>query len=413
MNQQRLLDRFLRYVAIDTTADESTTTYPSSDGQWELGRLLVKELHGMGVTDAVQTDHAIILATVPATNNQDGPVIALNAHLDTSPETTGANVRPNVISAYSGGDIALPGDSGKVIRVSENPELEELLGCTLITTDGTTLLGSDDKAGVAIIMETVAELMENQQVEHGPVRILFTCDEEIGRGTDHVDLDKVGAVVCYTLDGGGANAIDVETFSADLATVRVQGVNIHPSIAKDRMVNALRAAGEFLARLPRKSLAPETSSGREGFLHPYVIQGSVAEVNIRVLIRDFDSDMLEQHAQTLSQTARSVEEDIPGCQVQVAVQPQYRNMADGLQHEPRAVTLAQEAHERLGRSAELTVIRGGTDGSMFTAKGLPTPNLSSGQHTPHSPLEWACLDEMTQATEVLLELVQVWASKGQ
>ncbi len=410
MNSERLLERFLRYVAIDTMADESSDTYPSSPGQLELGKLLARELTQAGLNDVCHDEHGLVIATIPATVAGPLPVMALNAHLDTSPETSGANVRPQVIRDYRGGDIPLPGDTSKVIRVADNPELDLLLDRTLITTDGTTLLGSDDKAGIAIIMEAAEHLIHHTNIPHGPIRILFTCDEEIGHGVDHVDVEQLAAEVCYTLDGGGANTIDVETFSADLATVTVRGVNIHPSIAKGRMVNAMRAAGAFLARLPRQTLAPESSDGRAGFLHPYVVQGGVAEVVLKVLLRDFDTATLAQHAQQLRQIATAVEKEMPGTSFEIAITPQYRNMADGLRAEPRAVEYAKQAHARLGRTARLTIIRGGTDGSMLTAKGLPTPNLASGQHTPHSPLEWACLDEMVQATELVIELAQVWGT---
>ena len=408
MNRDRLLERFLRYVAVDTMADESSSSYPSSPGQLELGRVLTDELTAMGLTDVCHDTFGLLLATIPATVTEPVPVVAFNAHLDTSPETSGANVRPQVIHDYRGGDIALPGDPSKVIRVADNPELTQLHGCTLITSDGTTLLGADDKAGVAIIMESAAYLLEHPEIPHGPLRILFTCDEEIGHGVDHVDIGQLGAQVAYTLDGAGADTVDVETFSADLAVVTVRGVNIHPSIAKQRMVNALRAAGRLLDRLPRETLAPESSEGREGFLHPYVIQGGVAEVVIKVLLRDFETRNLASHASRLRQIAATVEQEFPGATFDIQIKSQYRNMAEGLQREPRAVDFVKAAHTRLGRTVRPTIIRGGTDGSMLTAKGLPTPNLSSGQHTPHSPLEWACLDEMVRAAEVVVELAKVW-----
>jgi tripeptide aminopeptidase len=296
-----------------------------------------------------------------------------------------------------------------VIRVSSNPELSSIAGRTIITSDGTTLLGADDKAGLAVIMEAVSCLAEHPQVEHGRVRVCFTCDEEIGHGVDHVDLRRLGADVCYTLDGSGSGEIDVETFSADLATVVVHGVNIHPSIAKGRMINALRVAADFLGRLPRGELSPETSDGRQGFLHPYKIEGGVAEVTIQILLRDFDTPRLEDHARVLREAAAWTGAAWPGSEVEVRTSPQYRNMAAGLAREPRAVAFAQEAFRRLGREAKLTVIRGGTDGSRFTELGLPTPNLSTGEHNPHSPLEWTCLEEMVQAAEVLIELTKVWA----
>jgi tripeptide aminopeptidase len=408
MNRARLLDRFLRYVAIDTTANDAATTYPSSPGQLELGRLLADEAAELGVTDVHQDAYGLVTGTLPATSPDLVPVVAFNAHLDTSPETTGAHVRPQVIEAYQGGDIVLPGDPRQVIRVVEHPELEQLRGATLITSDGTTLLGADDKAGVAIIMESMAYLLEHPEIPHGPVRILFTCDEEIGHGVDHVNLEQLGAQACYTLDGPGANHLDVETFSADLATVEIRGVNIHPSIAKGRMVNAVRAAASFVQRLPRDTLAPESTADRDGFLHPYVLQGGVDLVTLKVLLRDFDTPRLAQQAELLKTAATAVEADFPGVVIRVDVRAQYRNMAEGLRRDPRGVQYAQEAHTRLARTAELTVIRGGTDGALLTAQGLPTPNLSAGQHAPHSPREWACLDEMAGACEVVIETIRVW-----
>lgn len=409
IDKERLLERFLQYVRIDTTAREGQATYPSSPGQLELGRLLREELLAIGLADAVQTEMGIVVATVPATVARDVPIVALNSHVDTSPETTGAGVRPQVIRDYPGGDIQLSGRPGAVIRAAENPQLQSLVGCTIVTSDGTTLLGADDKAGVAVIMETAAWLHEHPEIEHGPIRICFTCDEEIGHGVDHVDLAQLGATVCYTLDGQSADEIDVETFSADLAIVTVRGVNIHPAIAKGRMVNALRVAADFLGRLPATSLAPETTSDRQGFLHPYHIDGGVAEVSIRILLRDFDSANLARLASRLRDAAGETERAFAGSSIDVDVTPQYRNMADGLAREPRAVEFAKRALERLGRTPRLTIVRGGTDGSRFTELGLPTPNLSTGQHNLHSPLEWACLEEMAQASEMLVELVQIWA----
>lgn len=411
MNTERLLDRFLEYVAIDTTANDAANGYPSSEGQWELGRLLVRQLTEIGLDDVDHDEHGLVWATIPPTTDKDVPVVAFNAHLDTSPETSGAGVKPRVIRDYKGGDIELPGNPDQIIRVADNPELERLLGATLITTDGTTLLGGDDKAGVAIIVEAATHLMEHPEIAHGPIRILFTCDEEIGRGVSHVDLDKLGAIVCYTLDGDAANKIDVETFSADLATVTVRGVNIHPSIAKGRMVNAVRAAAEFVSRLPRDRLSPETTEDREGFIHPYHVEGGVGQTVVKLILRDFDTSQLASQADLLRNTADDVEREFPGVAISVDVTPQYRNPADGLSVEPRAVAYAQRAHQRLGRTAQLTSIRGGTDGSVLTQKGLPTPNLSSGQHNPHSPLEWACLNEMAAAAEVLVESARVWADE--
>jgi tripeptide aminopeptidase len=408
----RLLDRFLRYVRIDTTADEHAATYPSSPGQLELGKLLLQELRDMGLADARQDEHGLVLATLPATVQHAAPTIALCSHLDTSPETTGKNVRPQVIENYRGGDITLPGDTSRVIRVAENPELKDLVGKTLVTTDGTTLLGADDKAGLAVIMEAAERLLERLDVAHGPIKLCLTCDEEIGHGVDHVDLAALGATACYTLDGPGRDVIDVETFSADLAVVTARGVNIHPSIGKDRMVNSIRAAAAFVERLPKRELAPEVTAGRQGFIHPYVVEGGVAEVKLRIILRDFETPALARYADLLRAAAASAEAAVPGSRIEVAITPQYRNMREGLAKEPRAVALAVEAHRRLGRAAKCEIIRGGTDGSRLTELGLPTPNLSTGEHNPHSPLEWTCLEEMEAAVDVLVELARVWGEEG-
>ncbi len=417
MNAQRLLQRFLRYVAIDTTANESSHDYPSSRGQLELGRLLLDELLDMGLADARADEHGIVTATVPSTLKQPQieepePVIAFCAHLDTSPETSGTNVRPQVIRDYAGGDIVLPGDTSKVIRTADNPDLDKLVGKTIITTDGTTLLGGDDKAGLAVIVEAAQWLLEHPRIAHGPLRLCFTCDEEIGRGTDHIDLDELGAIACYTLDGEGADRIDVETFSADLAIVTVSGVNIHPSIAKNRMTNAIRAAADYIGRLPQDQ-SPETTEGRQGFLHPYEIEGGVGEIRIRVLIRDFDTAKLDEFADTLRQAASQTLEVFPAAKIDVVVRRQYRNMADGLGSDPdgdrRAVDYAVGALQRIGRQAETTIVRGGTDGSRLTEMGLPTPNLSNGSHNPHSNQEWACLEEMVMAGQWVISLAETWA----
>jgi tripeptide aminopeptidase len=408
MNPQRLLERFLRYVQIDTTARSGAESYPSSPGQLELGRLLVGELTNLGLDDARQDEHGIVTATVPGNTPRPSPTVALCAHLDTSPETPGAGVKPQVIEHYPGGDLRLPGDPEQVIRTAENPELDRLVGYTLVTSDGTTLLGADDKAGVAVILEAVATLVEEPRRQHGPVRVVFTCDEEIGRGVDKLDLQQIDATVCYTLDGQGADTIDVETFSADEAVVTVRGVNVHPSIAKGRMTNAVRAATDFLGRLPRHELSPETTEDRQGFLHPYEIHGGVGEVRLRLILRDFDAGNLAYQADMLRTAAEATMRAFPRANIDVAVRKQYRNMAEGLAREPRAVILAEEALRRLGRRAKRTIVRGGTDGSRLTELGLPTPNLATGQHMPHSPLEWACLEEMVGAAEWIVSLAEIW-----
>lgn len=410
MTSEELLQRFCRYVRIDTQADETSTTYPSTPGQLELGRLLTQELLAMGIRDATQDEHGIVLATLPATQGASGPTIAWIAHVDTSPETSGHGVKPIVHRNYDGGDLVLPGDPSKVLRVADNPELAALKGKTLVTTDGTTLLGADDKAGIACIMTAAAHLMAHPEIPHGPIRVCFTCDEEIGHGVDHLDLKKLGAIVGYTLDGGGTGEIDGETFSADLAVVTIMGVNIHPAIARGRMVNAVRIAGAFLDRMPWHSLSPETTADRAGFLHPYKIDGGVANASLRILLRDFDTPQLAVKAKLLRDIASILMAEHPGARIDVTVTPQYRNMAEGLAREPRALDFAEAAMRRVGLAPRRTIVRGGTDGSRLTELGLPTPNLSCGEHNLHSPLEWTCVEEMEIAVQVLVELAQIWGA---
>lgn len=409
INRDRLLDRFLRYVRVGTSADPHSDSYPSTESQRALGQMLADELAAMSVDGVVQDDHALVWGTVPATVDGDIPTVALVAHMDTSPEAPGDNVNPQVIQRYDGGDITLP--SGKVISADSTPSLSQLIGSTLITTDGTTLLGGDDKAGVAIIMELAATLIENPHLQHGPVRILFTCDEEIGHGTDKIDLAKVDATVAYTIDGGGRGTIDVETFSADSATVRFIGHNIHPSIGKGRMINATKAASEFVALLPRNRQTPETTQDREGFIHPHSIQGGVGEATVELILRSFETSDLEIYADLIRSAADQVVQQTPGIQVQVDINEQYRNMRDGLVDFPEAVSIAEQAFDELGRDWKREIIRGGTDGSQLTEKGLPTPNLSSGQHNIHSVTEFACLDEMVEATEHLVRMLSIWANQ--
>lgn len=410
INRARLLDRFLRYVRMDTAANPESTDYPSSEKQRELGRILAEELVAMGAEDPYQDSSALVYATVPSTIDAGKtPAVALVAHVDTSPEAPSENIQPNVIERYQGGDIQLP--SGKSITVDSCPELATLVGMTLVTTDGTTLLGGDDKAGVAIIMELAQTLIENPQLPHGAVRVVMTCDEEIGRGTDKIDLEKLSADVAYTVDGGGAGMIDVETFSADAASVRFVGNNIHPAIAKGRMVNAIRAASDFVAMLPRDHLTPETTEGREGFIHPHSISGGVGEATVELILRSFEAEELHRYADQIRAAADQVKTQSPGIEVNVDVRRQYRNLREGLAKLPESVSLAERAFNNLGRDCSREIVRGGTDGSVLTEKGLPTPNLSSGQHNIHSVREFACLDEMVAATEHLIELLSLWSEQ--
>jgi tripeptide aminopeptidase len=405
----RLLDRFLRYVRIGTAADPAATHYPSSTGQLELGRVLLEELVAMGAQDAHQDDNGLVWATVPSTSGPDLPAVALVAHLDTSPEASGDGVKPQVVECYDGGVIAL--SDNQSLDPATSPTLAGLVGKTLVTTDGTTLLGGDDKAGIAIIMEVAQQLIESPHLAHGPIRLLFTCDEEIGRGTDKIDIDKLGATVAYTLDGGGAGMIDVETFSADAIRVVFIGHNIHPAIAKGQMINSLRGAASFIHWLPQTERTPETTSGREGFIHVHDIRGGVGRCEVDLILRSFDEAQLDEFATVVTSAAEAATATVPGLRYQAQRRRQYRNLAEGLKQLPEAVELATEAFKNLQQPYQLAIVRGGTDGSQLTEKGLPTPNLSSGQHNIHSVLEFACLDEMALAAEHLIELLRLWGQK--
>lgn len=403
-----LITRFCRYVQINTQAGENKETYPSSPGQLQLGKLLVQELLELGIQDARQDEYGLVYATIPATDPKAKYVLAFVAHMDTAPDASGDGVKPAVLRNYDGNDIVLVGDPTKVLRVSENPELSTAIGRTIITTDGTTLLGGDDKAGVTIIMETAAYLLAHPEIPHGPIRILFTCDEEIGHGIIHVDLERLGAHVAYTLDGGGIGDVDCETFSADHVSIKVTGISSHPGSAKGKMVNAVRVASAIIDRLPREKLSPESTEDREGFIHPNSLEAVLGEATISLLLRDFETEKLREKESYLRNVLDKVKKDFPGAGIEMTVTKQYRNMAEGLKKEPRAVELAEQAMRKLGIDARRTIVRGGTDGSRLTELGLPTPNLSSGQHNLHSVYEWACADEMEAACRVLVELAQLW-----
>ncbi|MFH1419360.1 MAG: peptidase T [Planctomycetota bacterium] len=405
----KLLDRFCRYVKVETTAVEDTKDYPSSKGQLELGRMLAEEMRALGIENVGVDEYGIVMGTVPG--NVKAPTIAWLSHMDTSPEASGKNVKPTLHKNYNGKDITLSKDKSKVIRTDRTEGMAELKGKTLITTDGTTLLGADDKAGVACIMTAAAHLMENKNIKHGPVRVVFTCDEEVGRGCDKVDIKKINAKCAYTLDGEGEAGLENETFSADLATVKITGVNIHPGFAKGRMTNAIRVASEFIARLPRQRLAPETTEGKEGFLHPYVIEGGVPQVTIKILLRSFVTAELKDHAKTLRNVAATIMAEHPEAKIDIEVTKQYRNMLEHLKKEPRATKLAEQAIRNAGLTPKFQSIRGGTDGSRLSEMGLPTPNLSVGMHNFHSPLEFACLEQMESAVKVLVELAKLWGKQ--
>ncbi len=407
----KIIERFIRYAKIDTQADETSDSSPSTAKQLELSRLLAKECNELGLQDVSLSEHGVVMATLPATVSHEAPTIAWLAHVDTSPEYSSEQVHPIIHENYAGGDIVLPADFTKVIMVAQNPALADLIGETIITTDGTTLLGADDKSGITAIMTAVEHLLAHPEIEHGPIRICFTVDEEIGRGIENLDLNTLNACCGYTLDSEGWGRIDSETFSADLAIITVHGVNTHPSEAKGKMVNAIRVLSALIDRLPKRTLSPETTSGREGFMHPYHFEGGVSEATARIILRDFEEPLLTAQAEILNQIAGTLRAEYPDAEIQVTIKKQYRNMRDGMEKEPRALSKAIEATDAAGMTPTLDIIRGGTDGSLLTEAGLPTPNLSSGQHNPHSPLEWTSEKEMQAASNVLVELAKLWGQE--
>ena len=408
-----VLERFLRYVAYDTQSREDATTYPSTPGQLVLLRDLAAELRAMGIADAEMDAHGYVMATIPATTTKvDVPVIGVIAHVDTSPEMSGAHVRPIVHHAYDGRDLVLPDDPEAVLRVADVPYLGECLGHDLVTASGTTLLGADNKSGVAAIMTAAEFLMAHPEIPHGAIRIGFTPDEEVGRGTTHFDVARFGARCAYTMDGGPRGELEFESFSADAITFTFRGHNTHPGYAKGRMVNAIKLAARFIDRLPADRLSPETTSVREGFVHPYVMQAGVECTSVKLLLRDFDTAGLRDKESWLRGLAADVVADTPGAAVDVQVDEQYRNMREVLDQHPMVVERAREAITRVGLAVRERAIRGGTDGSRLSFMGLPTPNVFAGEQNFHSRLEWVSVQDMEKAVEVIVELAKVWEEAG-
>jgi len=405
-----VLDRFLRYVQYDTQSDEQSTTYPSTEKQLVLLRDLAAELRAFGLTEASIDEHGYVTAMIPATTGKPNvPTIGFIAHVDTSPEMSGAGVKPIVHRAYDGRDLVLPDDPNAALRARDIPELADHIGHDIVTASGTTLLGADDKAGVAEIMTAAAYLAAHPEIPHGPVRIAFTPDEEIGRGTKHFDVAAFGAVCAYTLDGGPRGEIEFESFSADAMTVTFHGFNTHPGYAKGRMVNAIKIAAAFIAALPQDSLSPETTGGYDGFVHPYVVQASVNRTSVKLIVRDFVTAALEDKETLLTELAERVTARFAGARVEIAIEEQYRNMREILDGHPHVVENAREAIRRAGLEPRSKPIRGGTDGSRLSFMGLPTPNLFAGEHNFHSRLEWVAVQDMEKAVEVIVNLCQVWA----
>lgn len=405
------LERFLRYVAIDTRADDASSACPSTAGQRELATLLVAELHTLGIADAAVDDNGYVMATIPATAGfAQRPAIGFIAHVDTSPEMSGTNVRPIVHERYDGRDIVLPDDPSAILRPSGDPNLAARIGDDIVTASGTTLLGADDKAGVAAIMAAAELLMSSSDVPHGPVRIGFTPDEEIGRGANRFDVDRFGCVCAYTLDGGGRGELEYESFSADLVTVTFKGFNTHPGYAKGRMVNAIRAASDFVALLPRHELSPETTEGYDGYVHPYDLDAKVDRTSVKVLLRDFVTAKLGGQRELVERLARDAAAKHPGCSIEIEVKEQYRNMREVLDGHPLVVERARQAMRNLGIAPVEKPIRGGTDGSRLSFMGLPTPNIFAGEHNFHSRLEWVSAQDMDLAAHVIVEIARLWGS---
>ena len=405
-----VLERFLRYVRIDTRADESSDSRPSSPGQLVLMRMLEQELRGIGLNDVVLDENGYLMATVPATTEVAGvPAIGFIAHVDTSPEMSGTNVQPIVHEKYDGREIVLPDDTTAVLRASDNPALAARIGDDIVTASGATLLGADDKAGVAEIMAAVEWLVTHPEIPHGTVRIAFTPDEEIGCGADRFDVERFGASCAYTLDGGSRGELEYESFSADLFTATFLGFNTHPGYARGRMVNSIRVAADFIASLPREDTSPETTHGYDGYVHPYSLDASVDRTTVKVLIRDFLTGELGTRRAMLEHLARQAAAAHPGCRLETMLTQQYRNMREVLDHHPEVVERARVAMRRVGIEPVERPIRGGTDGSRLSFMGLPTPNLFAGEHDFHSRLEWVSVQDMEKAVEVVVELSRVWA----
>ncbi len=408
-----VLDRFLHYVQYDTQSDEASSSYPSTATQLTLLRDLEAELRAMGAADSAMDQFGYVTATIPATSTKAHlPTIGFIAHVDTSPEMSGAGVKPMVHRAYAGHDIVMPDDPSVVLRPGDYPALAERIGDDIVTASGTTLLGADNKAGVAEIMTATAVLLAHPEIPHGPVRVAFTPDEEIGRGTLHFDVDRFGASYAYTMDGGTRGHLECESFSADALTVTFHGFNTHPGYAKGRMVNAIKAAADFVCRLPPDHLSPETTSGYEGFVHPYAMQAGVDRTSVRFILRDFHTAGLKDKAALIESLAKDTAARFGNMRVDIAVEEQYRNMREVVDRHPHVVEYAREAIRRAGLAVHERPIRGGTDGSRLSFMGLPTPNIFAGEQNFHSRLEWVSVQDMEKAVEVIVNLVRVWEERA-
>jgi tripeptide aminopeptidase len=405
-------ERFLRYVVIDTQSDPASPTCPSTAKQKNLGRLLAAELQGMGIHDAHLDEFGYVYATIPANTPKKVPVICFCSHMDTSPDCTGKNVKPQVVRNYRGGDIVLPADPTQVIRTADQPALADQIGNDIVTSDGTTLLGADNKAGVAEIMDAAHFLINNPQIKHGTIKILFTPDEEIGRGVDKADLKKLGADFAYTIDGETAGNIEDETFSADGAVITIEGVSTHPGFAKGKMEHAIKIAAAIVERLPKDTCSPETTEGKQGFLHPIGIAGALEKATLSFIVRDFADTGLKEKEALLESIIQDVMKDFPHSTARLEIKQQYRNMKQVIDRHPEIIDNAMEAVSRTGLKPVKTSIRGGTDGSRLSFMGLPCPNIFAGEHAFHSRLEWVSVQDMEKAVQTIVHLAMIWEERA-
>ena len=414
MPQFNILDRFFTYVKIHTTSDPNAPEeqYPSTERQKNLGRHLVKELETLGIDDVEMDEHGVIYATIPSNSSKDVPTLCFCSHMDTSPDSSGKNVKPLLHSNYNGGIISLPDDPTQKLSTDNHPDLKNKKGEDIITASGTTLLGADDKSGIAVIMALTEYLQKNPEVPHGNIRILFTCDEEIGRGVNRMDMEKLDADIGYTLDGSDLGVIEDETFSADSATVHIEGVVEHPGYAYKKLVSALKAASAFVHAWPKDSMSPETTQGKEGFVHPVSMEGTVEKATIHYIIRDFYTEGLDKKFSLFQSIAQQVKEAFPGVGITIEREEQYRNMKYIIDDVPEAVDYALEAMKRAGIEPRKERVRGGTDGSRLSYMGLPCPNIFTGQHAIHGKQEWISLQDMEKSVKTLVELVQVFEEKA-
>jgi len=409
----RCVEQFLEYVKFDTQSSEHSETFPSTPGQLLLLQRLHDDLKALGLEDVSLDEHGYVFATVPATSSkQNVPVIGLLAHVDTSPEMSGKDVKAIIHRKYRGGDLVLPDDPDAVIRFDDNQHLAAQIGNDIITASGTTLLGADNKAGVAEIMAAVEYLLAHPEIRHGPVRIGFTPDEEIGNGTKYFDVERFGAACAYTVDGETLGELQVETFSADSITVTFHGFNTHPGFAKGKMVNSIKVAADFISRLPKGTLSPENTEAYQGFVHPYMMDASVECTSVKLLVRDFNTAKLREMEYLVEQLASGAEASHPGSRLEIGIEESYRNMKKVLDHHPDVVENACEAFRRAGLRPKIEPIRGGTDGSRLSFMGLPTPNIFAGEHNFHSRYEWISTSDMHKAVEVIIELCQVWEERA-